>query len=82
MLVNVATILAGKHEYTKTEVDLWVKHIGPVWKKDHPSMKQALVNWYAAMQKSGLATEGTNEMEHFVREGLPGIGAGPRHLMH
>src|SRR5712692_4709318 len=82
MLVNVVTLLAGKHEYTKTEVDLWVEHIGPVWKKDHALMKQALVNWYAAMQKSGLAPEGANEMEHFVREGLSGTGAGHRHLMH
>ena len=73
MLVKVATLLAGKHEYTRTEVDLWVEHIGPVWKKDHALMKQALVNWYAAMQKSGLVPEGANEMEQFVREGLPGI---------
>jgi len=30
MLVKVATLLAGKHEYTRTEVELWVEHIGPV----------------------------------------------------
>src|SRR5260370_11362133 len=28
MLDKVATLLAGKHEYTRTEVDLWVEHIG------------------------------------------------------
>jgi len=82
MLVRVATLLTGKCEYTKTEVDLWVEHIGPVWKKEHALMKQALVNWYAAMQKSGLAPEGVNEMEQFVREGLSGIGAGRRDLTH
>jgi len=30
-------------------------------------MKQALINWQAAMQKEGLAPEGANEMEAFVR---------------
>src|SRR6266852_823600 len=74
MLVKAATLLASKREYTKTEVDLWVEHIGPVWKKEDALMKQALVNWYAAMQKSGLEPAGANEMEQLVREGLSGIG--------
>jgi len=82
MIVKVATLLAGKREYTKTEVDLWVEHIGPVWKKEDALMKQALVNWYAAMQKSGLEPAGANEMEQLVREGLSGIGPSRRHLMY
>jgi AbiV family abortive infection protein len=82
MLVKVATILADKREYTTTEVDLWVEHVGPVWKKDHALMKQALINWHAAMQKSGLVLESTNEMEQFVREGLPGIRVGRSYSTH
>ncbi len=82
MLVKVASLLAGKHEYTKIEVDLWVEHIGPVSKKEHALMKQALVNWYAAMQKMGLVPEGANEMEQFVRDGFPGSGAGRPDLTH
>lgn len=79
MLVKVANLLARKHKYTKTEVDLWVEHMGPVWKKEHALMKQALVNWYAAMQQRGLAPEGDNEMDHFVLEGLSRSGQGHRH---
>jgi hypothetical protein len=33
-------------------------------------MKQALVNWYAAMQAAGPAAEGPNRMEESVRHGV------------
>ena len=82
MLVKIATLLARGHEYTKTEVDLWVEHIGPVWKKEHSLMKQGLVLWYAAMQRNGLAPEGVNDMAQFVGEGLLKKGAGPRTSVH
>jgi AbiV family abortive infection protein len=74
-LVEIAKVLAGKNEHTEREVALWIEHIGPVWKKDPAWMKQALVNWYGAMQSAGLAAEGANEMERFVRNGLPDDGA-------
>lgn len=71
MLVKIAEVLlAGNHIYTEKEVDLWVKHMSPVWNKNLVLRKDALVNWYAAMQKSGLASEGINEMEQFIYEGL------------
>lgn len=68
-LLVTAKILAGKDNHTEREVALWVEHIGPVWKKDPAWMKQALVNWYAAMQAQGLAADGPNEMESFIRNG-------------
>jgi hypothetical protein len=70
MLVKVAELLASKGEHTEKEVELWIRHIGPVWKKNPARMKQALVSWYAAMQESGLAPEGANQMEKFVYEGI------------
>lgn len=66
MLVNVAKILAQKSHYTEKEIQLWLEHIGPVWKKEPIRMKRALVAWYAAMQREGLASKGSNEMEQFV----------------
>jgi hypothetical protein len=33
-------------------------------------MQQALVNWYAAMQKEGLAPPGENRMEQFIKSGV------------
>lgn len=66
MLVNVAKILSQKSHYTEEEIQLWLEHIGPVWKKEPDRMKRALVAWYAAMQRKGLAPKGSNEMEQFV----------------
>jgi AbiV family abortive infection protein len=77
MLVRIAKLLAREKEHTEKEVQLWVEHIGPVWRKDPAWMKQALVNWYAAMQKSGLASEGANEMEQFIHDGLSDKGVEP-----
>jgi AbiV family abortive infection protein len=70
MLVHVAQLLAREGTHKEQEVQLWLKHVGPVWKKDPAWMKQTVVNWYAAMQEAGLAPQGDNKMEHFIRHGL------------
>jgi hypothetical protein len=70
MLVRVAEVLAHGETHTEEEVKLWLKHVGPVWKKNSAWMKQALINWYSAMQEAGLAEKGENKMEQFVRDGL------------
>ena len=66
-LVQAADLLAKDNRHTQREIELWIEHIGPVWKKDHKWMKQALINWYAAMQSEGLSPEGENKMGAFVR---------------
>lgn len=72
-LVKTAQVLARDKTCTEREIELWIEHIGPVWKQDAGWMKQALVNWYSAMQAAGLAPEGVNEMDQFIRLGiLPG----------
>jgi AbiV family abortive infection protein len=70
MLVGTARIFAHNRTHPVREIELWIEHIGPVWKRDAAWMKQALMNWYAAMQEAGLALGGSNEMEQFIREGL------------
>jgi AbiV family abortive infection protein len=70
MLVQVAKIFARDKNVSKAEIDLWIKHIGPVWKRDPSWMKQALCNWYREMQDAGLAPAGENEMEKFIKSGL------------
>jgi AbiV family abortive infection protein len=72
ILVRVAQVLARGETHTEEEVELWLKHVGPVWKKNSAWMKQALVNWYSAMQEAGLAEKCENKMEKFVRHGLRG----------
>lgn len=72
MLVQTAQILAKGSRVTEREIELWIKHVGPVWKKDPAWMKQALVNWYADMQQHGLAADGNNKMEQFIEEEIAG----------
>jgi AbiV family abortive infection protein len=70
MLIQVASIFATDKQITKTEIELWIKHIGPVWKRAPSWMNQALCNWYREMQDVGLAAPGKNEMEKFIKRGL------------
>ena len=70
MLVNVADVLAQDKHVSEKEIELWIEHIGPVWKKDPACMNKAVANWYAAMQAAGLAAEGENKMEQFIRHGV------------
>lgn len=59
-----------KRDHTAREIELWVEHLAPVWKKGLGLMQKALVSWYAAMQREGLVPDGPNEMEEFVYYGL------------
>ena len=67
MMVGLAKIFASGKTITDKEIDLWIKHIGPVWKQNMGWMQQALKNWYCEMQECGLAPEGENAMEEFIR---------------
>ena len=70
ILVKVADVLAKVKDVSEKEIELWIEHIGPAWKKDPALMKKALVNWYSAMQTAGLAPEGENKMEQFIHHGV------------
>lgn len=69
-LVIAAEVLSPERNICVRELELWVEHVGPVWNKNLIWMKQALVNWYGAMQAEGLAPAGPNKMQAFVKEGL------------
>ena len=70
MIVKIASLFLKDTETTPKEIELWIKHIGPVWKGNIGWMKKALINWWTEMQELGLATEGDNEMEKFVHKGI------------
>ena len=72
MLVKIASIFAKDTETTPKEIELWIKHIGPVWMSNAAWMKKALANWYTEMQQHGLVSEGENEMEKFIYTGISG----------
>jgi AbiV family abortive infection protein len=69
-LVTAAEVLSPERTVSVLELELWKKHMGPVWNKNSEWMKQALINWYTDMQAAGLAPAGVNSMDTFVREGL------------
>jgi AbiV family abortive infection protein len=68
-LVQTAKLFTRDHEYSQKELELWVEHIGPVWKKDMSWMQQGLVDWNRAMEEAGLTQTSTQAMENFVRDG-------------
>lgn len=70
-LVQIAKLLVGEREIAVEEIELWITHVGSASKDNLVAMKQALIAWYAAMQKAGLRHSGINEMERFIHEGVP-----------
>jgi AbiV family abortive infection protein len=69
-LVTAAEVLSPGRNISVRELELWVEYLGPVWDKNPDWMKQALVNWYGALQAEGLVPPGPNLMQDFVKEGL------------
>lgn len=69
-LLAIASVHSKHSEVQVHELELWVKHMGPVWKTTDSTMKSALIQWYADMQRDGLTPQGKNEMEHFIRFGI------------
>ncbi|MNQ67933.1 hypothetical protein D3C85_824730 [compost metagenome] len=65
-LVSSAKLFSQRSPVTEREMQLWVEHMRPMWKRDAQGMKQALVDYYAAMQLEGFQEEGPNRMAEFV----------------
>ena len=69
-LVSTAELLCSVPPTSEREIELWVEHLGPVWKKDMNWMKRAVANWYEAMQREGLQPDEENGMEKFLNGGI------------
>src|SRR5581483_1935509 len=65
-LVLTAEVLAKGSIVTAREIELWVEHLGPVWKRDPAWLRKALENWYSALQAEGLKEPGPNRMAGFI----------------
>ena len=66
-----ARTLADKGEQamtTEKELELWIKHLKPVWKMDMLKMKQALINCYNEAEELGVlkGSANTKEMIDFL----------------
>jgi len=49
-------------------LEIWIKHLKPIWKQDMDKMKQALVNCYSELEEKKLIEKGsTSKMSDFLR---------------
>jgi AbiV family abortive infection protein len=70
-ILTSAKSFAGKGEQamtTEQELELWIKHLKPVWKKDMLEMKQALINCYDEAESLGVlsVSQNTKKMIDFL----------------
>lgn len=65
-ILKVARSLCKSQTYTQKEVELWIKHIKPVWKCSMPEMQVALKAWFHEMVDEGLAKESSISFGEFV----------------
>ena len=68
-LVQTANLLCRAPETTALEIELWVKHMGPVWGTTSERMAKALIGWHEEKCQLGLAQD-KDAMKKFVYEGL------------
>ena len=69
--VEIAEQLASEHLVTAQEIELWVKHIGPVQKSSPAWFKKAFENYYAELQEKGLAPPGENVATQLIEGRIP-----------
>lgn len=66
-LVGIAELLAKSRVVTVKEVELWIKHMRPVYGAPLDEMKTALLDWYSEMRENNLWEDGDISVEAFVR---------------
>jgi hypothetical protein len=66
MLVDIADILANAAAVSTEEIELWVKHLRPVWKASPEWTRNAVLNWHNEMKDLGLLAPGAGDMEAFL----------------
>ena len=66
MLVKIADLFATKEAITPEEIELWIAHLGPAYGAPLETMKEALINWYRAMNEAGLLKEDDTVVKEFV----------------
>ncbi|SBS29071.1 hypothetical protein MAQ5080_01279 [Marinomonas aquimarina] len=65
-LLKVARILCTGRKYETKEIELWIKHMKPVWKSSMSDMKQAQKAWFSEMVDEGLTKEEAISFDEFI----------------
>ena len=66
MLVNIADLFAKKKAITPEEMELWIAHLGAAYGAPLETMKEALLNWYRAMNEAGLLKKDDTDVKEFI----------------
>jgi AbiV family abortive infection protein len=66
-IVAIAKVFGRAKVISAREVELWVKHVGPVRNLEMTLQKQAVVAWQQEMYAEGLSTTTAEEMRLFVQ---------------
>lgn len=69
-IVHIAEVLLPKREVTEREIELWIRHLKPVWKQPMELMETAVSAWYRQMCEEGLLDDDPERMEIFVTQGI------------
>lgn len=67
-MIKIAKTQCKKGNFTAREIELWIKHLKPVWRASMDSMKIALNNWFEEMKKEQLITEHELSFKIFIGE--------------
>jgi hypothetical protein len=66
VIAAAKAVIRNKAHVTEKEVELWIQHMGPVWKKDWELGKVALKNWFADLVRLGLLKGNADDYASFV----------------
>jgi len=67
-ILEIAKLNINNTFNTEETLEIWIKHLKPVWKQDMDKMKQALVNCYSELEEKKLIEKGsTSKMSDFLR---------------
>ena len=70
VLVVTGELLGKGEDVSEREIELWIKHLSPVWRHNNEAMEKGVSDWYCAMQAEGLKPPGENSMQKFILEGI------------
>ncbi|HWI54754.1 MAG TPA: AbiV family abortive infection protein [Desulfobacteria bacterium] len=65
-LIQTARALVMFREVTLKEVEIWIKHMRPVWRRSAEDIERGLVQWYREMCAQKLITGKEDDMEKFI----------------
>ena len=77
ILLKLADLFATKETVTSKEVELWKSHLGPAYGAPLQTMKEALLNWYRAMNDAGLLKENDSVVKQFIMGSRQSAGSSP-----